>query len=230
MPSENAATYTYTGAGADILEFPSLNFILTTDPVLGTNIPGVPDGPYNQQLWKLLQNDFNLAAFLNNYFVRTYGVSESVAQDAEDPVVLPLPGAPVSPADKVMHMLFTQDAEITYRFNGTSGLWEELGRRDKPYTTVVHYRRKLVLPVVEGDNNLVFEIPTEDDNEVAVAYTIDDLKIIYVNNLDVLSPVIGVIPGLSDEGGGAIRVLLTAAPVEDSDYEVIVLFEKLAIA
>lgn len=229
MSCETPETFTCTGAGASILTHTSLRFVQTSDPVLGSNQVGVPTGPFNAELYKLLQNDCSLAAFVHNYFARTHGTS-GVAAPADTVAPVPLAGAPVSPADKVMHVVYYTNAEVTYQFNGISGLWEEKGRTGKVYTAIAFHRAVLTLPVVDADDNVSFTIPVVDDLGNSVAFTIEDVKIIYVNNLDAASPVVGVVPGLTAEGGGAMRVVLTSQPADGSVYEVIVIFEKVIVS
>jgi hypothetical protein len=89
--------------------------------------------------------------------------------------------------------------------------------------------RSLTIPLTAGIVEVPFTIPVEDNNGAAFAFTMDDLALLYVNNTDIDSPVIGIVPGYN-LSGAVVRVVLSAEVPEDSDYEVVAIFRKTVLS
>jgi hypothetical protein len=217
--------YQADGIGTGFLPRPALQFLLTSDPFLGTSVPGVPDGPFNRELYKLLENDSALANALMGYLAKTHGVSSSAAPSVNT-VPNPLTGAPSTPANLAVHVVYYTNFEVSYRFNGASGLWVELARITRTYNVYQKHTKKITVQLVDGETNISVTLPTTDSTGAAFAFTLDDLKIFYINNLDDESPVLSVLPGLS-VFGTVIRVLCTTAPIEGSNYQLVMVFEHV---
>lgn len=217
--------YQADGIGTAFLPRPALQFLLTSDPFLGTSTAGVPDGPFNRELYKLLENDSALANALMGYLSKTYGVSSSAAPSTGT-VPNPLTGAPSTPANLAIHVVYYTNFEVSYRFNGSTGLWYELARVVRTYNVYQKHTKKITIQLVDGETNISVTLPTTDSTGAAFGFTLDDLKIFYINNLDDASPVLSVLPGLS-VSGTVIRVLSTTAPIEGSNYQLVMVFEHV---
>lgn len=222
-----ATSYQITGDHAELLENPALKYLLTNDRALGSTNDQVPDGAINRELWKLLQNDGALAALFYKFNEQTYGAQESAAPTAGT-VPDPLPGASVTPAAYDMHTVYYNDYQVLYQYDGDAGEWVEKVRRAKVLQVASHHRATVTVAIGTGESDVAIPIPTEDDDETEVAFTIADLKIVYVNNLDEEAPVIGLVTGYQ-LSGATVRALLTEAAAEDNDYEIVAIFEKLIL-
>ena len=218
--------YQASGPGTQYLPRPALQFLLTSDPFLGTATAGVPDGPFNRELYKLLENDSALANLFAGYLSRTFGVSNSVAPTA-GVVPDPLTGAPSTPANLAMHTVFYSNYEVAYRYDGTEGVWVEQARMARLYSALEQHYKKVTIPLADGETNIAIPLPTTDSLGNAYAFTIDDLKTFYVLNLDEEAPFISVLPGIIDDAG-TLRVVATSAPVEGSNYQLVMIFENIA--
>jgi hypothetical protein len=221
--------YTLTGNGASILEHTSLPWFLTTDGLLGTipELAEVPNGNFNQMFWKLLQNDGAIVNFIYNSLSRTFGVSNEVAP--AEGVIGAMPGAPTTPLHGAVHTVVFTDFEVTYRYDETESEWIEVARADRAATMVQIRQNKTTIPLTEGVTEIPFAIPEEDDNEDEFEFTIDDLALLYINNADVESPVIGLVPGYNISGG-IVRVVLSDEIPEDSTYELVAIFRRTIIS
>lgn len=104
---------------------PTLRYVLTTDPLLGSNDVNDPQGPFNRELNKLLVNDLALAGSVRAVTRQTFG---SVDDDA--PVTLPTSpvNAPANPADGAIHTTYYNDVQAVVQYNGTGGEWVEVIR------------------------------------------------------------------------------------------------------
>lgn len=214
-----------SGPGTSFLPRPALQFLLTSDPFLGTATAGVPDGPFNRELYKLLENDSALANLFMGYMSRTYGVSGSAAPTI-GVIPAPLAGSPVTPADLAIHAVFYTDYEVLYRFNGTGGVWVEQARMARVYSALAQNYKKVTVPLTNGQNNIAVPLPVTNSLGAAFAFTLDDLKSFYISNLDEEAPLISVLPGLF-ESAGVLRVVASSAPVEGSNYELVMVFENI---
>jgi hypothetical protein len=223
--------YTLTGNGASILEHTSLTWFLTSDGLLGTppDLAGQPNGNLNQMFWKLLQNDGAIVNYIHNSFSRTFGVEVGENAPAAPHSSPLLPGAPTTGViNGAVHTVVFDDFEVTYRYNLEDTEWVEVARADRAATIVQVRTRKMTIPLTAGATEIPFTIPDEDDDEDAFAFTIDDLALCYVNNDDVDSPIVGIIPGYN-LSGAVLRIALSAAVPEDSTYELVVIFRRTVI-
>jgi hypothetical protein len=220
--------YTLTGNGVEILENTSLTWFLTTDGLLGTTpeLPDMPNGNLNQMFWKLLQNDGAIVNFIANAFSRTFGVVDDVAP-AEDVLPGTMTGAPGSPTNGNVHTIFFTNFEVTYRYNGT--IWEEVARTAAVRQVAQIYVRHVTVPLEEGMTEVPFAIPTDDDDSNEFAFEMDDLALLYINNTDVDSPVVGLVPGYN-LSGATVRVVLSAEIPVDSTYELIAIFRRTTLS
>lgn len=220
-----------TGNGANILENTSLTWFLTTDGLLGTTpeLPDMPNGNLNQMFWKLLQNDGAIVNFIYNAFARTFAVEDSLAPSV-DSIPTPMPGYLVgTPGNGAVHTVIFNDFEVTYRYNETDNLWIEVARTPR-YMQVAQIRtKKITVALEEGDAEVPFSIPTADDADEAFAFTMDDLALLYINNADIDSPVIGLVPGYN-LSGAVLRVVLSAAIPVDSTYELVAIFRRTVLS
>jgi hypothetical protein len=203
---------------------------LTTDGLIGTppTEPEIPNGNLNQLFWKLLQNDCAIANFIQNSLTRTYGVGEGNAP-AVDTIPDPLPGAPAEPTSGAVHSVIFSNFEVTYRYNSETPAWEELARIARTEQLVQVYEATVTVDLEEGDTESVFSIPTETDSEVAFAFAMKDLSLIYVNNADVESPIVGVVPGLNIDGP-LVRLALSAAIPAESEYQLVAIFRRTVVS
>ncbi len=220
--------YQAQGPGAAFLPYTELQFIRTTDPFLGTTIAGVPDGPFNRELHKLLQNTASLANVFFGYLARTFGATTDEAP-AEDTTPDPLENAPSSPANLAMHTVYYLNYEVIYTFNATDGVWVEQARMPRTSTAFIKHSKKVTITLADDLDNVAVPFPTVDSNDNAFEFTLDDLKTFYVLNLEESSPVVSVLPGLSVEEENVLRVVLSSAPVEGSDYQLVLVFEHIEL-
>lgn len=218
--------YQASGPGSQFLPRPALQFLQTRDPFLGTSTPGVPDGPFNRELYKLLENDSALANLISGYMNRTFGVSNDMAPSVGT-TPDPLSGAATTPADLAIHTVFYSNYEVVYRYNGTDGVWVEQARMQRLYSALEQRYKKVQVALVDGETNISVPIPTVDANGFAFAFTLDDLKTFYIANLDNESPLISVLPGLFNEEG-VLRVVASSAPAEGSNYVLVMVFENIS--
>lgn len=219
--------YQASGPGTQFLARPALQFLLTTDPFLGTTTPGVPDGPFNRELYKLLENDSALANLMMGYLTRTFGAS---AEEAPTVGVIPDPltGASLTPADLAMHTVYYLDYEVVYRYDGTEGEWVEQTRISRLFSVFQKHTKKITVVLEDGEDNISVPIPTTDDDDVAFAFTLDDLKTFYISNLDSESPILSVLPGLVI-GEAVITVVASSAPEIGANYELVMVFENIEV-
>jgi hypothetical protein len=215
-----------SGPGTAFLPRPALQFLLTSDPFLGTATAGVPDGPFNRELYKLLENDSALANLMMGYLSRTFGVAATAAPDEEDPVPDPLTGAPATPANLAMHTVFYNDFEVVYRYDGTEGEWVEQARMARLYSALAQNYKKVTVPLVDEATNIAIPIPTTNSLGQPFEFTLDDLRNFYVLNLDEESPLISVLPGIVEDEG-TLRVVTSSAPTEGSNYQLVMIFENI---
>lgn len=215
-----------SGPGTEFLPRPALQFLLTSDPFLGTTTPGVPDGPFNRELYKLLENDSALANLFMGYLSRTFGVS-GVAAPTIGTVPDPMAGAPATPANLAMHTVYYNDYEVVYRYDGTEGEWVEQARMARVYTALAQNYKKITVALEDGETNIAIPIPTTNAQDVAFAFTLDDLKTFYVLNLDEDAPLLSVLPGIVDDAG-TLRVVASSAPEVGSNYQLVMVFENIA--
>lgn len=220
--------YQAQGPGRAFLAYPALQFLLTTDPFLGTTVAGVPDGPFNRELHKLLQNDAALANLFSGYLSRTYGSSVSAA-----PVVGaipdPLANAPTTPANLAMHTVFYSDYEVVYTYDGTNGVWVEQARMARVSTAFTRNVKTLSIALTSSVDNIVVGLPTIDDNAQSFDFSISDLKCFYVRNENDSSPFISAAPGISLEDDTLVRFVFSSAPITGSDYHLVVVFENVTL-
>lgn len=214
-----------SGPGTAFLPRAALQFLLTTDPFLGTSTAGVPDGPFNRELYKLLENDSALANTIIGYMSRSYGVSASVAP-AVNTIPNPLTGAPSTPADLTVHAVFYTNYEVTYRYNGTSGVWVELARAGRIYTALVRHYKKITITLSNNEDNISVTLPTTDSLGANYTFTLDHLKTFYILNLDENAPIVSVLPGIINDAG-VLRVVATTAPTTGSNYQLVMIFESI---
>jgi hypothetical protein len=219
--------YECSGPGASILENTSLTWLKTVDPLLGTtpDRAAFPDGNINDLFWKLLQNDCSIANYVQNLITRTFGVVDGDAP-AQGVVPDPLIGAPETPTQGAVHTVVYTDFEVIYYFNPTGDAWEEVGRMEKLYQTLKEWRRTVTIPLEENDTEVAFSIPTTDDNDLAFAFAMADLTLIYVDNADTEMPFVGIVPGFN-VSGAVVRVTLSA-PLTTSAYSLVAIFKHLS--
>ena len=215
-----------SGPGTEFLPRPALQFLLTSDPFLGTTTPGVPDGPFNRELYKLLENDSALANLFMGYLSRTFGVSGTAAPTV-GVIPDPLAGAPATPANLAMHTVFYNSHEVVYRYDGTEGEWVEQARMSRTYTALAQNYKKITVALADGETNIAIPIPTTNSLDEAYAFTLDDLKTFYVLNLDEEAPLISVLPGIVNDAG-TLRIVASSAPEVGSDYQLVMVFENIA--
>jgi hypothetical protein len=217
-----------TAAGSALLAHPSLQYILQSEPVIGSHDANVASGPINRELKKLLANDCALATLFLSYFSRTASAAGTNAP-VVDTIPVPLSGAPASPLAGAVHTVYYLDQEVVYKRDSTNTTWEEIARFARVTTMATIHRKQLEIDIAVSEDNIQFELPTTDDLDALVAFTIDDIKNFYVSNLVPESPFVGVLMGIN-EVGSAVRVMLTSAPAEEDDYKLIVNFEKIILA
>lgn len=217
-----------TSIGAALLAYPELSYILKTEPALGSSSADRAEGPINRELKKLLMNDCALSTFVMNYLSRTYATAGTPAPEV-GVIPVPLVGAPAEPIAGVVHTVFYTDQEVAYQRNSENTAWVEIARYARVTTVASVYRKKLEIDIATSEDNIQFEIPTTDNDDNLVPFTMDDIKNFYVSNLVTESPFVGVLLGVN-EVGSAVRVMLTSPPLEGEDYKLIVNFEKIALA
>lgn len=222
------SVYEANGPGTPYLPYPALQFLLSTDPFLGTTVPGVPDGPFNRELHKLLQNTSALANLFVGYLSRTYGTVNSAAPVANT-VPVPLAGAPSTPANLAMHTVYYNNYEVVYSYNGTSGAWVEKARMLRVYTAFDRFYKKVTIALSDDLDNVAITLPTTDSMDRDFEFTLDHLKCFYVLNLDDAAPIVSVLPGLTVEDDTTIRVVLSSAPADGSDYQLVLVFEHISL-
>lgn len=218
--------YQASGPGTEFLARPALQFLLTTDPFLGTATAGVPDGPFNRELYKLLENDSALANLFMGYLSRTFG-AQAVAAPAVDTVPDPLAGAPPTPANLAMHTVYYTDAEVVYQYDGTEGEWLEQTRMTRVYSALVRNYKKVEVALTTGNANIAVALPTTNSLGAAFGFTLDDMKAFYVQNLDAGAPVVSVGAALRLDST-TLRFVASSAPVDGADYKMVVVFENIA--
>lgn len=175
--------YQATGPGSEYLKYPILQYIMTNEPFLGTFREGIPDGPFNRELLKLLKNDEALVALFDGYLKRTFGATLAAAP-VVDVVPIPLVGQPSTPADKAVHTVYYSNYEVLYAYNGTLGEWEEKARMARSVYSYVKHVATVVVNLGTGENDVNFALPTEDDDSTAHVYTMADLKSFHVVGVD----------------------------------------------
>lgn len=218
--------YQATGPGTTKLPYPALTFLTTEDPFLGTSTPGIPDGPFNRELHKLLRNDSALANLFVGYLGRTYGV---LAEVAPDEAPQPPQNAPVSPLDFSVHAVYYSNFEVHYTFNATSGLWVEMARIERTFSVFTRHLKTVTVALEDGEDNITVTLPTTDSDDNDFAFTIEHLKTFYILNLDDEAPLISVLPGiLASET--VLRVVASAPPIEGSNYQLVLVFEHIDIS
>lgn len=222
------ASYQCTGPAAALLPYPALKYVLSSEPFLGSTNDSIPEGPINRELHKLLKNNCELASLLRGFLTRTYGASVSNAP-AIYVVPTPVVSAPSTPASGNVHEVFYADFNVTYHYNGTLGVWVESSRRPKLLSVIAVHRAKVTTNLTQGVADITFSIPTVSNTGALTAFTLDDLKIVYVNNLDAASPVIGFVPGLV-VNNPVIRVVLSSPPAANNNYQLVAVFEKVVIS
>lgn len=219
--------YQASGPGTSFLPRPALRFLEVTDPFLGTSVAGVPDGPFNRELYKLLENDSAIANLVMGLLTRTFGASASAAPTLGAASGTP-PGAPATPATYAMHTVFFTNFEVLYQYDGTEGEWVERARMARVYTALQQNYKKVTIALVDSEDNISVTLPTTNSLGAAFAFTLDDLKTFYINNLDEDAPLLSVLPGIIDDGA-VIRVLASSAPLVGSDYELVMVFENISV-
>lgn len=218
--------YQASGPGTLFLARPALQFLLTTDPFLGTATPGVPDGPFNRELYKLLENDSALANLFVGYLSRTFG-ADAVPAPAVNTIPDPLAGAPSTPANLAMHTVYYSDAEVVYRYDGTNGMWLEETRMTRVYSALVRNYKKVEVTLTTGVTAIAVPLPTTNSLGAAFGFTLDDMKTYYVQNLDAGAPVVSVGAALR-LNGSTLQFVASSAPVDGADYKMVVVFENIA--
>lgn len=218
--------YQASGPGTGFLPYPALQFLLVSDPFLGTTVAGVPDGPFNRELHKLLRNDSALANLFVGYLQRTYGAT------SEDPpavgvVPSPLTGAPLTPANLAMHTVYYSTHEVVYKYDGDEGVWEEQARMPRVISAFQKHTKKVTIDLEDGVADVVVPLPTTDDELNEFAFSLDDLKTFYVLNLDEEAPLVSVLPGIV-AGESILRITLTSAPEVGDNYQLVLVFENIA--
>ena len=220
--------YNCTGIGADLLPYAALSFVMTSERALGTTDNAIPDGAINREFHKLLMNTGALADQFAAFLAASYGTYNSNAPAANS-IPDPLPGPPTTPANSAVHFVYWNDYVVTYIYNGTDGEWEEKFRKTKVATVVTRYHRKVTVPLGDGDSDVSIPIPTATDEAAAFEFTKDDLRLVYVDNLDEDAPIIGLVIGFQ-AGSTVIRAALTTEVPADNDYSVVAIFERLVTA
>lgn len=219
-----ATDYQITGPIADLVPYPVLQYILTSDPVLGTSDVTIPDGPFNRELNKLLQNIGSVGNLLVGYLNRTVGAVES---QMPDPYVVPspVPGASLTPAHLDYHTLFYTDREVLLRYDALS-----VSPGWKYQIDVAKVNQVLT----RTSETVTVDLGIEDDDvtvEIPAGYSIAHLKSFYVvyssdpNN----TPLISVLPGIYNNSN-VIRFTLSTTPALPDTYQLVCLFEKFASA
>jgi hypothetical protein len=216
--------YQASGPGTGFLPRPALRFLEVTDPFLGTSVAGVPDGPFNRELYKLLENDSAIANLVMGLLTKTFGASNIAAPSVPGTP----PGAPTTPATYAMHTVFFNNFEVLYQYDGTGGVWVERARMARVYTALQQNYKKVTVPLDDSEDNISVTLPTTNSLGAAYAFTLDDLKTFYINNLDEDAPLLSVLPGIIDDGA-VIRVLASSAPLVGSDYELVMIFENISV-
>lgn len=220
--------YYAEGAGAALLPNPVLQYIAEDDPVLGTSDPLVPEGPFNRELWKLLQNESALANVLQGYLTRTVG--SAPAASMPDPVVapVPMPGASTTPAHGDYHTLFYQDYEALFKYDALSVspgwvyVWSvALSAQEIGSGLVLSRSTETVQTVLTAGSSLQIEIA------IPSGYTIAHLKTFYIvcaGDPESI-PVVSVMPFVFT-GVATLRMVLSTEPALNATYTLMCIFEK----
>jgi hypothetical protein len=225
----SAQDYQVAAPGSGLLPYPILKFLLTSEPVLGSASDTIPDGPFNRELHKLLQNTGALANLFIYYFSRTVELIDTAAWAVENQptggyastVFSGLPGTLV---DNMFHVVYFTDDEVTFKYLASTGKWFEQFRADKAAwgTTVTKSTHKEVTAITHDSLDVTVTIPA--------GYTMDDLKVYYVQNLDEeVTDIIGVVAGINALTSGTARFTLTSISENDGDYELVTVFEKITV-
>lgn len=223
MPSP--VDYQASGPGTSKLPYPILQFLLESDPVLGTSTAGVPDGPFNRELHKLLKNDSALANLIMGYLTRTYGTSATLAP-AEPPQ--PPAGAPSVPADRSCHVVYYMNYEVHYMYNGIPGSWVELVRVQRTYGVFTRHYKKVTVAIPTDGSDLTLVPPTTDSNSVAFAFTIDHLRSCYVQNFDAEAPLVSVL--IAKVGSTPVaRITSLETPEVGSNYQLVLIYDEIVV-
>jgi hypothetical protein len=177
---------------------------------------------------KLLQNTAALANLFVGYLARTFGSTTNAAPATN---VLPtvMTNAPSTPANLAMHTIYYSNYEVVYVYDGTGGVWEEQARMLRSSTAFIKHFKKVTVALSDDLDNVAVTFPTTDDEDNEFAFSLDDLKTFYVLNLDEASPVVSVLPGLTVEAENVLRVVLSSAPVDGSDYQLVLVFEHISL-
>lgn len=226
MPT-TTTQYEAQGIGRPFLAYPVLQFLTTNDYMVGTCHEGVPDGPFNRELHKLLQNDANLSNLLAGWWSRTWGISSSTAHDVGD-VPLVLEGSPTTPANFAVHIVLYSDYEVTYRFDGNAGEWLEFGRTLRVTSAVSKHTAQVTIPIPNNADSIVVPLPTVDQNSNAFAFGMADLKSYYVDMLEPSSGIISILPSFS-MGVASLTLSLSHAPTS-GNYNAVLFFEHIAVS
>lgn len=170
MPT--AADYIIQSPGAAIVPYPALQFLLTSDPVLGSTNNTLPDGPFNRELSKVHLNVGAVANLFAQWFVRTFGVVDENAPTDVTVVFTTRVGAPTTGlVNNQLHTVVFNDYEVLYRYNLVAGKWGELFRMSYYTTRVAQLATVSVVTLSENATEAVITPP--DD------YVIENIKQIY---------------------------------------------------
>lgn len=163
---------------AGLVPFPTLDYLLTSEPVLGSSSAEVPNGPFNRLYHKLHKNVGSVAALFYQYLNRT----STTVSGSIDPntyiIPNPIPGTVPDAVHNVCYGLKYDNYEVVLRYNGLADPagWEILciqavsAGQSTPGTTVTR--------AVVTNTNPFFESSTdywETDIAVPSGYVATDL-------------------------------------------------------
>lgn len=215
-------TYTAEEPGASLLPNPELLWITVNDPLLGTANAGVPEGPFNRELHKLLQNDSALANLFLGYIGRSVGAVENFMPD---PMVVPspMPGASVTPGHGAYHTVFYFNREVLFKYNASSITpgWEYVVDVAR-VTHILTRSAEQVSVVLNTENNYASVTIPE-------GYSISHLKSFYVVSTGdpETTPLVSVLPGVFNNSN-VIQFTLSTTPALPETYTLVCLFEAFA--
>jgi len=218
-----------TGPGAILLAHTALQYILRTDPLLGSSDSSVPDGPFNRELAKLHSNNIWVADHFVSYTNRTNSVIGGNAPSAGTAVGT-LSGATVTPINLQYHEAFYDDYAVLYFYDGTLGQWTEGARYTRVGSVVQQFTKTIV--IVPASLTLeTFAMPTTDDDAVATTWVENDIKSVHIFRTDGAAVVFGRVDNIYVAAGQINLQLVTDLVVGDlPDYEIRVIFHKIVIA
>ena len=216
-----------TGVGKAILDHVRLNYILRTDPLLGSTSIDVPDGPYNAQLARLQENVGSVANHFVSYLSNTTAVVSGSAPVVGSVVGTPT-GSPTNPTVLSYHRVKFSDFLVTYWYDVNLGIWVELTRSASTGSLVQKVNKTLAVVPADNSDSLSFVLPVLDDLGASIVWTVKDIKSVYLEQLGA-NPVVGL-RGSRKVVGSSVTVDFDDTVVVGAHYQLVVNFERVTVS